>query len=323
MNGRSPSRPTDLRPRAGRTVAAVIPTYQRAATIGRAVDSVLAQQPRPRVIVVDDGSTDDTPSVLAAYGDDIEVIRTPNRGVSHARNTGAAAAGTDWIAFCDSDDHWTPDHLARIMAAIEATDGVADVYFDDTRRTAGEGHASLFDLCDFHPRRPHELIADGTSWVMAPRQPLMMQSAVIARDAHEAVGGSWSALTHREDTHLFLRLGIGRPLCAVTGIGCVMTDDDTSGLRQTEHHNARTTVYLDCTARLYEDVLERHGHQLTAAERAVLARRAARARLSLARAAGWRHPARATGQLATALRRRPATALAAVARRLPGRRSHR
>ncbi len=303
-------------PRTGRRIVAVIPTYQRAATIARAVDSALAQDPRPEVIVVDDGSTDDTAAVLAAYGDEIRVIRTPNRGVSAARNTGAAASDADWIAFLDSDDHWTPDHLGRIVAAIDATEGVANVYFDDTRRTASEGHASLFDLCGFSPRPPHELVADATPWLLTPRQPLMMQSSVIARDAHYAVGGSWTALGHREDTHLFLRLGLGQPMCAVAGTGCVMTDDDTSGLRQTQHHHTRTLVYQRATADLYDDVLRHHGADLARPDRSVLARRSARAHLALARLAGVRHPLVAAVETARALRRHPATVAARVTGRL-------
>lgn len=319
MRARNPVSPGGpaLRSRSGRSIAAVIPTYQRAATIRRAVDSALAQQPSPQVIVVDDGSTDDTPAVLATYGDRIEVIRTANRGVSAARNTGADASDADWIAFLDSDDYWTPDHLARITAAIEATDGVADLYFDDTRRTASEGHASLFALSGLHLPAPHQLLPDGTPWVLAPRQPMMMQSSVIARDAYERVGGNWTALTHREDTHLFCRLGIRRPLCAVSGVGCVMTDDDKSGLRQTEHHNARTPVYLACTAALYDDVLRRHRHELGRAERRLLARRVARARLGLARATGSGHPVTALGHAVAAARRHPPTVARSVLHRLP------
>ena len=93
-------------------ISAVIPVYNRAALIRRAVDSVLSQTVKPyEVIVVDDGSTDDTPRILAAYGDKLTVIRQQNRGVSAARNAGIKAAGGDWIALLDSDDEWLPKKL--------------------------------------------------------------------------------------------------------------------------------------------------------------------------------------------------------------------
>jgi glycosyltransferase involved in cell wall biosynthesis len=79
-----------------------------------ALDSVLAQDFRGfELIVVDDGSTDDTPQMLGAYGESIRLLRQENRGVSAARNAGVAAAQGDLIAFLDSDDIWLPGKLAR------------------------------------------------------------------------------------------------------------------------------------------------------------------------------------------------------------------
>lgn len=94
------------------TVTVIIPTYNRASVIRRAIDSVLAQTFEDfELIVVDDGSDDETELVLLQYGDRIRVVRQSNRGVSSARNRGVAEAEGRLIAFLDSDDEWLPDKL--------------------------------------------------------------------------------------------------------------------------------------------------------------------------------------------------------------------
>lgn len=94
-------------------ISVIIPTFNRAWTLARAIDSVLAQTYAPReIIVVDDGSTDDTPDVLSAYGDGIKILAQPNRGVSSARNLGIRHSRGEFIALLDSDDRWEPEKLA-------------------------------------------------------------------------------------------------------------------------------------------------------------------------------------------------------------------
>lgn len=93
-------------------VSVIIPTYNRAAKVTTAIDSVLAQTFSDfELLVVDDGSDDDTRYRLRAYRERITVIIQPNRGVSAARNAGIGAAGGTLIAFLDSDDSWLPHKL--------------------------------------------------------------------------------------------------------------------------------------------------------------------------------------------------------------------
>ena len=100
--------------RDGTSVSVVLPTYNRGWILREAVDSVLDQvDPNDELIVVDDGSTDDTPGILNGYGDRIKVIRQSNRGVSAARNAGIQTAAGDLIAFLDSDDLWLPGKRVR------------------------------------------------------------------------------------------------------------------------------------------------------------------------------------------------------------------
>jgi hypothetical protein len=100
------------RPVQGPRFSVVIPTYNRAAFIGRALESVLRQtQPGDEVIVVDDGSSDDTPRVLAEFGDRIVTLRVARGGAGLARNMGLARARNELVAFLDSDDEWLPRKL--------------------------------------------------------------------------------------------------------------------------------------------------------------------------------------------------------------------
>ena len=94
-------------------VSVIIPTFNRGWVIRETVDSVLAQDFTDfELIVVDDGSIDDTGRILDSYGRDLTVLRQPNRGVSAARNLGIGAAGGQLIAFLDSDDLWLPRKLS-------------------------------------------------------------------------------------------------------------------------------------------------------------------------------------------------------------------
>ena len=93
-------------------ISVVIPAYNSAQSIERAVNSVLAQtRPPEEIIVVDDGSVDNTADILKSFGDKVKYIRQENAGASCARNTGINAAAGNWIAFLDADDEWLPKKL--------------------------------------------------------------------------------------------------------------------------------------------------------------------------------------------------------------------
>jgi glycosyltransferase involved in cell wall biosynthesis len=103
------------------TISVIIPTYNYARYLREAVDSALGQTYAPiEVIVIDDGSTDATPEVLASYGDRIRVIRQKNQGVAVARNAGIASARGKYLAFLDSDDIWYPRKLELQIARFDA-----------------------------------------------------------------------------------------------------------------------------------------------------------------------------------------------------------
>ena len=95
-------------------VSVIIPTFNRGWILKEAIDSVLDQEfDDYELIIVDDGSTDDTREILDSYGEDIIVLRQSNKGVSAARNRGITEATGQLIAFLDSDDFWLPEKLSR------------------------------------------------------------------------------------------------------------------------------------------------------------------------------------------------------------------
>ena len=254
--------PERARTRSDPVFAAVIPTYQREATIGRAVESVLSQtRPPSEVIVVDDGSTDRTHTRLEAFGDSIRVVAQAQSGSAAARNRGVESASGEWIAFLDSDDSWRPDHLERIGEAIVSTSGQGDLYFRDTQMASatfegdepGARVGSLWELAGFHPAGPVTLVDDGSVWVLLRVQPMMVQSSVVRRERYLELGGMRPDLRLRHDTHLFFRLGLGRPICAVAGIGTAMTDDAGDG-RLTRDVAPTTRSYWEDTVVLYDDL---------------------------------------------------------------------
>ncbi|MFH7319310.1 glycosyltransferase family 2 protein [Desulfurivibrio sp. D14AmB] len=104
----------------------IIPTRDRRAMVQEAVATVLAQErPAAEIIVVDDGSRDDTMARLAARFPQIRLVRLDGRGPGPARNAGVAAASAEVLMFLDSDDHWRPDHAGRLLAVLERGFAVA------------------------------------------------------------------------------------------------------------------------------------------------------------------------------------------------------
>jgi len=132
--------------------SALIPTFNRSTLIQETLDSLLAQKrPFEQMIVVDDGSTDDTSQVIASRYPSCRYIKQPHGHVQRARNAGISAAGTDWVVLCDSDDLLTPDYLAELAGLIAANPRLDVVYanhttFGDRRFLLEDRFASVPDF---------------------------------------------------------------------------------------------------------------------------------------------------------------------------------
>lgn len=111
------------------TVSVLIPAFNTSAYIGEAIRSVLHQTLRPfEVIVVDDGSRDDTAAAAESFGDPVKVFRRPHAGIAASRNFAASQARGELLAFLDSDDLWPPDKLALQAAHLVAESSCDGVF---------------------------------------------------------------------------------------------------------------------------------------------------------------------------------------------------
>lgn len=183
-------------------VSCVIPTYNRAELVQRAIDSVLAQTcPVDEIVVIDDGSTDGTGEALRArYGERIVYRWQANAGVSAARNAGLALARGRYIALLDSDDLWFPEKTALQAAYLDAHPQIGMVLCDVARIGPDGRRIDVF-------RRRDVLPHDG--WVLAEvlaNPALAPASAMFRREVYADVGGFDTGLRTAEDLDFHLRV---------------------------------------------------------------------------------------------------------------------
>lgn len=175
--------------------AVVIPVHDRARLLESALASVAAQTLAPaEVIVVDDGSTDDSAAVAEGFG--CTVIRQPAGGVSVARNRGLAAATASHVAFLDSDDEWEPGHLAALAAVAHG-------------RTLVSSAALSTDGALIGSQSRHPLVLTSPDRLLWPDNPVVTSAVLVDRAVALDVGGFDERLRHSEDLDLWARL-LGR-----------------------------------------------------------------------------------------------------------------
>lgn len=191
-------------------VSAIIPAYNAAWCIRSAVDSVLAQTFREfELLVVDDGCTDDTLDILAAYGSTVRVIRQRNGGLSSARNAGIRESRGEFVAFLDADDRWLPEKLARQVALLRRDPAIGFV-------------SAAAQVEDPEGRRLNDWPCTDCKGAFLPHlfgangDVAGSGSAVVARRClFDRVGGFDESLRSLEDVDMWMRLS------AVSGYACV------------------------------------------------------------------------------------------------------
>ncbi len=189
-------------------VSVIIPAYKSARTIGRAIDSVLAQTtPAAEILVIDDGSPDDVAAAVAPYGDRVRCHRQQNAGASAARNAGVEMALGRFIAFLDADDDWEPHKLSTQLKKLSDNPKVGLIASRYYTEIPGQ------------PRRPPE--PEDARWLDRPVEPrgkaafemaakIWTCTVLIRREAlgdHRFVSG----LEPAEDRDLWVRLITERP----------------------------------------------------------------------------------------------------------------
>ncbi|ELY44546.1 glycosyltransferase family 2 protein [Natronorubrum sulfidifaciens] len=196
-------------------VSVIIPTYNRATTLPRAIDSALTQTVDDlEVVVVDDGSTDETGSVLASYDDPRvrPVVHATNQGANVARNTGLEHAGGEYVAFLDSDDVWHPEKLERQLECLEnRSNEWVGTYCESAFELSGTSGrlrtavASVLARGDETPTREGgeelagEILADNV-------QPGAGSTLLVETSVARAAGGFDETLDRFQDPEFCLRL---------------------------------------------------------------------------------------------------------------------
>lgn len=189
------------------SISVVVPTYNRAPLLERALNSVAAQSlPATQVVVVDDGSEDETRELLAQRFPTFEVLHQINQGVSSARNLGICAACHDWVAFLDSDDEWVPEKLAAQVEALENEPQARLIHTDEIWVRNGRR---------VNPRLRHR---KSGGWIFQECLPLCAispSSVMLHRSVFEEVGLFDENLPACEDYDFWLRFTAHNPVLFV------------------------------------------------------------------------------------------------------------
>ncbi len=206
-------------------VSVVIPTYNRANLITETLEAVIGQTERPaEIIVVDDGSVDDTEAVINRFGNGVRYIKVVNGGPPRARNIGARAATQPWIAFCDSDDIWRPTYVAAAMELVAKApqcrfiivnfvlfcDGVWEAADKFSQAPKGWWDAiALEAVSELHALAQSPLYPSILRF-----QPIRPSGMVLTREYFEEIGGCDESFGRNkcEDTEFILRCVEGAPV---------------------------------------------------------------------------------------------------------------
>ena len=186
------------------TTSVIIPTYNRGWIVKEAIDSVLSQKDESlELLVVDDGSSDNTPEILSSYGNKIRVIRQDNRGVSAARNRGIEASFGDYVALLDSDDLWLPGKLSAQMKFFTNNPGALicqteELWIRNGRRVNPKQK---------HKKRSGMIFEPSLSLCLVSPSAVMVKKGLLLE-----VGGFDEHLTACEDYDLWLRIGCRHPI---------------------------------------------------------------------------------------------------------------
>ena len=213
-------------------VSVIIPTYNRAAAVLGAVQSALDQTyPSIEVIVVDDGSTDDTAERLSTFLPRIKLLRQKNAGPSAARNHGARHASGDILAFLDSDDVWMSDKIARQVALMEAYGNAMTCCVCNAKIIDGQikKNTNAFGIADIESQH-EEAVWNNPGEVLASRFLLFNQVAAIRRDSFVKVGGYNQRISLLEDHDLALKLASVGGVWGMITTPMVIKSNETEGI---------------------------------------------------------------------------------------------
>ena len=229
-------------------VSVIIPSYNRGWILKEAVDSVLSQEFYDfELIVVDDGSEDNSPDILASYGNRIKVIRQENKGVSSARNKGIALSSGRYIAFLDSDDLWLPGKLSAQLAFFESNPvalicQTEEIWLKNGKRVnPGKRHKKI---SGFYFEKSLELCMVSPSAVM------------VKRTLFDMVGLFDETLPACEDYDMWLRVNCRHPIYLIDTPLIIKRGghkDQLSGMHSLDKYRIQSIIKLIENSLLSED----------------------------------------------------------------------
>ena len=193
-------------------VSVVIATFNRAEYLPATIDSVLKQSFQDfELIVVDDGSTDDTKAVVECYGSRLNYLYQSNHGASSARNLGVRHARAPWIAFQDSDDLSLPNHLASLYGYVQKFPACGMVFANGNYvRGAAQSRGKKSII---QPAKSRQLAEKGVRLVdLFEKSILRVQAALISKQAYDSLGGHDESLRICSDLDLGLRMLMNFPV---------------------------------------------------------------------------------------------------------------
>lgn len=181
----------------------VMPTYNCAEYIGEAIDSIFSQGDHAfRVLVINDGSSDNTEDVLEPYMDRIEYFSKPNEGVVATRNFALDRLESDFVAFLDADDVWQPGKIDKQLATLNRDGGIGGVYANAVL-VDRRGNPNGRDYVDEEIRA--DLVPDIYPYLFL-KNPIPTSTMILRREHLEKAGRFDSALPGTEDYDMWLRI---------------------------------------------------------------------------------------------------------------------
>ncbi len=185
-------------------ITAILTTFNRADFAYAALESILNQKRQAdEILVIDDGSTDDTEKRLTPFLQDIRYIRQENLGISAARNTGIKNASNDWIAFLDSDDLWHRKKLLRQVQELEQYPDYRICYTDEEWRKNGKWK---------NQKKIHQKYSGDIYEKCLPLCIISASSVIIHRSVFEILGKFDESLPACEDYDIWLRISAQLPI---------------------------------------------------------------------------------------------------------------
>lgn len=229
-------------------VSVIIPAYNRGWILKEAVDSVLSQEFYDfELIVVDDGSEDNTSDILASYGNRIKIIRQKNKGVSSARNKGITSSSGNYIAFLDSDDLWLPGKLSTQLAFFENNPGALICQTEEIWLKNGKR---------INPEKRHKKIS-GFCFEKSLELCMVSPSAVmVKRSLLDIIGLFDETLPACEDYDMWLRINCRHPIYLIDTPLIVKRGghkDQLSGMHSLDKYRIQSIIKLIEKSLLSED----------------------------------------------------------------------